>query len=304
MNQREFFTSSVATAVLAETAIAPAEQDAIIVTKDLSYREGNNAWTLDLAMPSTSTLPTPAILMIHGGGWLGGDKGIFAAHCLGFAKLGYFCASINYRLSAEAPFPAAIEDSKCAMRWLRAHAAEYNVDPSLIGVLGNSAGGHLALMLGMAGKDAGLEGDGPYQDQSSMAHCVVSDSGPTTIDPRALPGLHRAVMGFLKGPEATLAERVRRGSPINYVTARTPPLLLIYGAADNQVAVGEVDDFVAATWRTGSLDVTYIRLGTVGHCPYHLQKVEFVRPIVAAFLQRTLASGDRQSAKDGPASPG
>lgn len=137
-----------------------------------------------------------------------------------------------------------------------------------------------------------------------MAHCAVSDSGPTTIDPPALPVLNRAVTSFLKGPEATLAERVRRGSPINYVTARTPPLLLLYGAADDQVPIGEVDNFVGATWRAGLQDVTYIRLAAVGHCPYLLQKVEFVPPIVTAFLRRTLANGDKQSSKDRPIAPG
>ena len=82
-------------------------------------------------------------------------------------------AAINYRLSGEAPFPAALEDCKCAVRWLRAHARDYNVDPRHVGAYGNSAGGHLALLLGMVGKEAGLEGDGPYQDESSAVQAVV-----------------------------------------------------------------------------------------------------------------------------------
>src|SRR5436853_463217 len=81
---------------------------------------------------------------------------------------GCLAAAVNYRLSGEAPFPAALEDCKCAVRWLRAHAGEYNLDPARVGAYGNSAGGHLALLLGMVGKDAGFEGDGPHQDHSSV----------------------------------------------------------------------------------------------------------------------------------------
>jgi acetyl esterase/lipase len=300
MNRREFLISGISVAALAETALAQEEPDAVATFQNVPYREGNKAWVLDLAMPRSPGLPTPAIVMIHGGGWIAGGKGSFYQCCLQFAKLGYFCATINYRLAAEAPFPAAIEDCKCAMRWLRAHAVQYNIDPNRIGVLGESAGGHLALMLGMADKQAGLEGDGPYQDESSMAQCVVSDSGPTTVDPAALPVLHEAVTAFLAGPEAMLAERIRRGSPINYVGARTPPLLLLYGVADRQVPVGLADDFVAATWKAGLHDVTYVRLAMVGHCPYRIQKVDYLPPVVVAFFQRTLENGRKLPAKEGP----
>src|SRR5258708_15000961 len=160
MNRREFLISGVATAVIAKAAPAPAESAEVDVAKNIPYREGNKAWMLDLAMPRISAQPTPVIVMIHGGGWIEGDKVGFDAHCLEFAKREYFCATINYGLTAGAPFPAAIEDSKCAMRWLRVHAAQYNIDRNRIGVLGNSARGHLALMLGIAGKAAGPEGDG------------------------------------------------------------------------------------------------------------------------------------------------
>jgi acetyl esterase/lipase len=129
--------------------------DSIALHHDLRYREGKSeAWKLDLAYPKgQGTKPRPALVVIHGGGWIEGDKSSFTSlkywapgNIIDFAKLGFVAATINYRLSREAPFPAALEDCKCAVRWLRAHAEEYHIDVNHIGAYGNSAGGHLALL--------------------------------------------------------------------------------------------------------------------------------------------------------------
>lgn len=134
---------------------------------NLSYRDGNPAWRLDLAVPEPpAKAPRPAIVFVHGGGWRSGDKrrGYFLQGALDYARKGYVCITVNYRLTGEAPFPACIEDVKCAVRWLRAHAGQYDVDPNRIGAYGNSAGAHLVALLGLAGPKAKLEGDGPYQE--------------------------------------------------------------------------------------------------------------------------------------------
>ena len=168
----------------------PPAHDGIRVIRDIAYREGaSRQWKLDLATKNVvGGVPKPAIVVIHGGGWIEGDKSSFASRDAGvpgnivdFAALGFVAVTINYRLAAEAPFPAALEDCKCAVRWLRAHAKVYDVDPHKIGAFGNSAGGHLAMLLGMIGPDGALEGDGPNQDQSSMVQAVVSDSGPIDL---------------------------------------------------------------------------------------------------------------------------
>ena len=157
---------------------------------ELPYRTGaSKQWRLDLAMKKDSNgKPRPGIVVIHGGGWVEGDRSSFASRKHGvsgnieeFADLGFVAATINYRLSGEALFPTALEDCKCAVRWLRAHAKEYNLDPKQIGAYGNSAGGHLAMLLGMVGKEAGLEGDGPYPEESSAVQAMVSDSGPIDL---------------------------------------------------------------------------------------------------------------------------
>src|SRR6202158_3213599 len=154
----------------------PPDPQTVTLLHDVKYRDGpSKQWRLDLAFKkSIHGKPRPAIVVIHGGGWVEGDKSSFASRKYGvpgniedFAELGFVAATINYRLSGEAPFPAALEDCKCAVRWLRAHAKDYNLHPQDIGAWGNSAGVHLALMLAMVGKDARLEGDGPHQKESS-----------------------------------------------------------------------------------------------------------------------------------------
>jgi dipeptidyl aminopeptidase/acylaminoacyl peptidase len=143
----------------------------------------------------------------------------------------------------------------------------YNLDPKRIGAYGNSAGGHLALLLGMVGKDAGLEGDGPHQDQSSVVQAVVSDSGPLDLLQQHRRGALRRVVGqFLGGPPEGKRETLyKAASPVHQITPRTPPLLLIYGGADEQVPVETADQFVLALGRTGLKDVSYHRLAYVDH---------------------------------------
>src|SRR5205823_4674966 len=114
-----------------------AEPDDVTIVRDIAYREGaSRQWRLDLAMKKEAPVkPRPAVVVIHGGGWVEGDKSSFASRRYGvpgnivdFAELGFVAVTINYRLAAEAPFPAALEDCKCAVRWLRAHAQEYHLD--------------------------------------------------------------------------------------------------------------------------------------------------------------------------------
>jgi len=271
----------------------------IALERELRYREGKSlAWTLDLAYPKEPRAkPRPALVIIHGGGWLEGDKSSFTSleywapgNIIDFAKLGFVAATINYRLSGQAPFPAALEDCKCAVRWLRAHAKNYYIDADRIGAYGNSAGGHLALLLGLTSKSDGLEGDGPYQEQSSAVQAVISDSGPVDLDFQkpGNNGLASVISKFLAGPPETLTDRIRKASPANYASRTPPPLLLIYGTADTQVTIGPVDEFVLALQKAGLQDLTYLRLGLVGHCPYSLVKMDRLYPIVDDFLIRTL----------------
>jgi acetyl esterase/lipase len=286
-------------------AADPPAADHITVIHDVRYREGaSRQWKLDLAMNKVPTdAPRPGIVVIHGGGWIEGDKSSFASRDHGvpgnivdFAALGFVAVTINYRLAAEAPFPAALEDCKCAVRWLRAHANDYHLDPNRIGAFGNSAGGHLAMLLGMIGPEAHREGDGANQDQSSLVQAVVSDSGPVDLTATYRAAVLREVCSRFMGgpPEGERAAAYRSASPANQITAQTPPLLLIYGVDDAQVPVQTADQFVVALGRAGLTDVSYHRLAHVDHCPYSLIRVPVLRPIVNDFFLRTLMNPVRR----------
>ncbi|MHC4167393.1 MAG: alpha/beta hydrolase fold domain-containing protein [Planctomycetota bacterium] len=193
----------------------------VIVVPDIAYRQGNDAWKLDLAMPKErSDAPCPAIIYIHGGGWTKGDKrGKGIGSVLDYAAKGFVSISVNYRLDVDKK--ACIEDVKCATRWLRAHAGQYNVDPNRIGAAGNSAGGHLALMLAVCPASAGLEGDGPYREYSSMVQAAHCSSTPI------MPGF-RGSRGKAIDPD------VSKIQPMTYVSGDVPPLYFIHGTEDTR----------------------------------------------------------------------
>jgi acetyl esterase/lipase len=262
---------------------------------NLSYKSGCKWCALDLALPNESHPgPSPLIVVIHGGGWIEGDKSSFASDTYGvpgnivdFARLGFAAATINYRLSKEAPYPAALEDCRAAIRWLREHAAEYQLDAKQIGVYGNSAGGHLALLLGLL-EDPGDRGK-PLE-QSSRVQAVASDSGPIDLLADYRNGVLRSVIGqFIGGsPEGARLALFEQASPGHSVSAKGPPLFLIYGEADAQVDVKTADRFVAALGEAGRKDVTYLRLAHIDHCPHSLQRVPYVTDAVNQFFLRTL----------------
>lgn len=271
----------------------------VTVRYNIRYREGTvKNWTLDLAMPQErGNQALPALVIIHGGGWLEGDKSSFSTpknpppgNIFDFARQGFVAATINYRLSGEAPWPAALHDCRCAVRYLRAHADEFSIDPNRIGAWGNSAGGHLALMLAMHDDGKDLADDGPYQDESSSVQAVVSDSGPIDlIHQFQHQQVHTAIERFLGGPpQGELLTQYRRASPAHHVSAKLPPLTLIYGEADNQVGVETSDRLVAALAEAGVKDVNYLRLGKVAHCPHSLIRVPWVATAVNEFFLRTL----------------
>lgn len=160
--------------------------DDVVIEPDLAYRPGDSkAWRLDLVRPKAKSDQTrPGIVFVHGGGWRSGDKrtGAFLSGAIEYAQKGYVCITVNYRLTGEAKFPACIEDVKCAVRWFRANAKKYNLDPNRLGAYGNSAGAHLVSMLGLCKAEAGLEGDGPHQDQSSLVQAVCASATPSKLD--------------------------------------------------------------------------------------------------------------------------
>ena len=214
--------------------------DGLAFDTDVAYGTVSVRQRLDILCPTTATEPRPAIVHIHGGGWYTGGKGGEQTFAMmkAFVDRGYVAVSIEYRLSDEAVFPAAVEDCKLAVRWLRANADKYHIDTKRIGALGASAGGHLTAMLAVTQVKDGLEGDGGYGDQSSAIQAAVPVAAPFDLQaPLSLKigGDDPVVNRFLGGAAAELGEAARRASPISYVRRELPPMLIMQGTEDFRV---------------------------------------------------------------------
>ncbi len=247
--------------------------EGVLLELNIPYREGHELWKLDLAMPEAeSDSPRPAIVVIHGGGWVRGDKRTeaFVQQMLEYAARGYVAINVNYRFDRAKR--QCVEDVKCAVRWLRAHAEEYNVDPDRIGAYGNSAGAHLAAMLGLSHAEKRLDA-GPWQEHSSAVQAVAGSATPTR--PRV--------------PGGTEAERALI-SPMTYVSADTPPFLLFHEVSDRVVNVSNSDELVAALQEAGVTDVTYKRYADgSGHGVFRANLKETAAEM-ERFFARTLAA--------------
>ncbi|MAT71290.1 MAG: hypothetical protein CMJ58_17400 [Planctomycetaceae bacterium] len=253
------------------TAIEDVSGD-IKVVRDIAYREGDSkAWRLDLAMPAAVTDELrPALVIVHGGGWRGGAKevDVYQKMMTDYAKKGYVTINVEYRLTGEAPFPACIEDVKCAVRWLRAHAEEYGVDPDRIGAYGHSAGAHLALMLAMVPKSAGLEGDGGWDEYSSGVNVAAAGSPPTEL-----------------GRDVPMAKT--EWWPIGYISGDHPPLFLIQGGRDNIVRPELTEDFVEKMKAAGA-DIEYLKIEGDGHGVAYAESLDITDPALEAFFAKHL----------------
>ena len=223
----------------------PPPDDAVAEQKNVEYgRVDNRRLLLDLYTPANLKAPAPGIILIHGGGWKGGRKEDYTVYGRRLAAKGYVVASIDYRLSDEARFPAALEDCKCAVRWMRANADTLNVYPDTIGVGGGSAGGHLSLLVGYCDSETGFDNSGGHSGISSKVQCIVDLYGPsdlTTDFVRRNKLAGTLVSGFLGKSIDEAPDLYRRASPINYVSKDSPPTLILHGTVDDVVPIDQSD---------------------------------------------------------------
>ena len=230
------------------------------VLKDLAYADASPYQRLDLYLPVNGTAPYPVIVAIHGGGFEAGSKGDGqVGPMIEGAKRGYAVAAIDYRLSGEAIFPAAIQDVKASIRWLRANAARYRLDPARFAAWGDSAGGNLAALAGTsAGVPALSDPALGNAGQSDAVQAVVDWFGPISflkVDDdfrasRAGAGGHSSGGSFesqyLGAPLASVPDKVRAADPITYISAGDPPFLIQHGDADATVPVQQSQRLAAA----------------------------------------------------------
>ena len=208
------------------------------VQKDVTYCTADGVQLkMDLYLPAggANAPPAPAVIYAHGGSWRAGDKSEAELLAPGLVASGYVVASINYRLAPQYRWPAQIEDVKCAIRSLKANAAQYNLDPSRIGLWGASAGGHLVSLAGLAGPQAGLEGNGGYPEQSSNVQAVVDMFGPSDFTVPPDPGSAPRIEALLGKPLAQAGALLAQASPVTYVSKDAPPFLILHGDKDTVV---------------------------------------------------------------------
>lgn len=267
----------------------------VIVHPNLDYvTGGHERQKLDLFLPEQGE-NHPLIIWIHGGAFRMGSKEGNQDNPLPFDYVTRGCAlaSINYRLSQHAIFPAQIEDCKAAVRWLRAHAAEYKLDPNCFAAWGSSAGGHLAAMLGTTGHVSEFD-VGDHLDVSSRVQCVVDYFGPTDflqMDAQRLPdGLmhddaNSPESELVGGPIQENPAKTAKANPITYITEDVPPFLIVHGDRDPLVPYGQSVLLVKALEQIGAT-VTFYSVKGAGHGRFTDSRVpELARDFLEKHLQ-------------------
>jgi acetyl esterase/lipase len=261
-------------------SLAPlSAQSDFVREDDITYAQrGDLVLKLDIARPATGDGPFPAIVYIiddwaHQDRFL--DRKSLYYDIPDAAKRGYVAATIDRRLititqnnKVTYQFPAELYDVKSAVRWLRAHAAQYRVDPDRIGAIGFSSGGYLALLLGLTGHSDGLEGEGEDLSISSRVQAVVNIGGPTDmVGFWNEGGMKTKVEDLLGGAPGAAQDRYRQASPLSYVSADDPPILTIHGDKDVLVPFHEAELLDAKMKEVGASHTLFVKFG-LGHANY------------------------------------
>lgn len=258
----------------------------IEVLRDLDYLPGDRSEKADIYLPARRppNVKSPAVLIIHGGGWTTGDKAeereVNIATNL--ARAGYVAMSINYVLSTDGKvtWPQNVFECETAVRWLRKNAGRLQIDADHIGVIGGSAGGHLAAMLAVAGRNDRIKLPSPYPEYSRQVQCAVDLYGPIDL-------LSYKDLPMFGKTRAQAPDTYRDASPNSWVSKNTPPILILHGTADKSVSIEQSKLFARALDRAGAP----FELVVVEGAPhtFHLQpKQKDLRPIVLGFLDRYL----------------
>lgn len=260
----------------------------VSVVNDLIYASpGGTPLLADLYLPQNTKKPARVILWLHGGGWRFGDRRLGPNLSRYYAECGFAMASIDYRLSTEAVFPAQIQDVKTAIRWLRSVASRYGFDASRLGLWGSSSGGHLAALAATSGPGVFEEGEIEHPGSSSSVQAVVDGYGPTDFlqmdehrdpsgkpsdDPESIqlgPGKSAASATsleslFLGAPIQTCPQRVREANPITYVRSGMAPFYILHGTSDTAVPAHQSELLYEALVAQGN-DVTLCLIEGLGH---------------------------------------
>ncbi|MBO0698973.1 MAG: alpha/beta hydrolase [Zavarzinella sp.] len=240
--------------------------DGVAFERDVEYANPDGQHLkLNLARPRDGAGPFPAVLCIHGGGFRAGSREGYNGTILKLAQNGYVAATVSYRLAPKYQFPAAVEDTKAAVRWLRKNADAYHIDPDRVGVTGGSAGGHLAQFLGVTGDVKEFDGDqnpGP----SSRVACVVNFYGPSDFTKSYGKSVDAAqVLPLWLGGDLSTARKAHlRSSPLYWVTPNAAPTLCIHGTKDTYVH-HEQSEWLVEKLKAAGVEADLLLLDGAGH---------------------------------------
>lgn len=258
----------------------------VVIEENVAYLAKERTETADLYLPGkrAKDVRSPAVVIIHGGGWTAGDKAAAREFNIGttLALNGYVAMSINYALASKdnPTWPKNIQDCMTAVRWLRKNADRLQIDADHIGTIGGSAGGHLAAMLAVAEAKDGLDPAGPYAEFSCRVRCAVPMYG-------AYDFTDRNELVILGKTREQAPEAYRAVSPIVYLNRKTPPMLVLCGTADSPGTVAQSERFAAALKKAGAEHelVLVDALRTAFICN---PAVRFLRPLVLGFFDKHL----------------
>lgn len=243
------------------TSIAAAEEKYDVVADQVYVERESGPLKADLYVPKGDG-PFPTFIVVHGGAWASGTKAQLAGVARGLAERGYTTAAISYRLAPQDTFPAQIHDCQAAVRWLRANAAKFKVDPDRIGGYGYSAGGHLVALLGALDDDDFREENLPKDAPSARLQVVVAGGAP--CDFRMLPSDSQRLAYWLGGTPADKPDAYRQASPATYVTSDDPPMFFFHGGADEIVPIRSPKQMVEKLKEAG-VDVEFYEIPEAGH---------------------------------------
>ena len=219
-----------------------------------------DATTMDIHVPSGNARGRPAIMLIHGGAWRFGEKEGYADAAERYASAGYVAATINYRLVPTGTYPAAVQDTLCALSFLRARADQFGIDPARIAVSGYSAGGHLAALVGVGSQNPAHQPDCASGPTAPPAAAIPADGVYDFTRDDSRSGL---VADFLGGSQDAVPDNYVNASPMFQVTSGAPPFLLVHGRSD--VVPIEAAEELAGLLRAANVPTRLLDLGGSGH---------------------------------------
>jgi acetyl esterase/lipase len=263
-----------------------------VVEHDVSYGEaGGKPLRLDIYRPVGSSKARPGVLLLHGGGWVEGDKSSQRDLAVMLTRAGFVAIAVGYRLAKDdaSRHPAQVDDVRRAVRWVRAHAGEIGVDPDRLGAFGHSAGGHLAAILGTT--EARGTGDPALKDVSSRVRCVVDCCGPTDFtdesSPPVGPSIAWMVPNLFGKTRLEAPDAYRDASPVSHVDSRSAPTLIIHGNADDIVPLDQSRKLRDALVKAG-VEVKLVELEGEGHLFMQPEARDRMILETLAFLRRHL----------------